>query len=523
MPPSAISASTTTSSSGSSSGEQPGRVGGVAEPTAGRPSSGQPNAARPNAATPSQRGQRRSDAHGSPAPSRGRGPGSGRVTAARHPAPARPATSATVSHGSGRQDLGDLRRERRRARPPRRAVGPSATTSPSASTTVRSATSAASSTSWVASTIACPSAASSRRISTSRALAGVVEAAGRLVEQEQRRARRPARRRARARAAGPRTGRAGAVGVGDAGQQPVEQRRGRCRRAAPASRSAARALVGDRVRVEQVARVLRDQADLADQRPRAAAGAGSAPPTRDRPASGACSPASAPSSVDLPAPLRPISATISPGAQRRGRRRAAPATGPQLHGQPRVGDGDRRRRPPAACRAAGVGRPAARAAVPAAPAGVAHRQRQRRPAGHPAQLHDRRGDRASAPCTSAGSPSTGGRPPPGSSTTRSAYWTTRSSRCSAITTVVPEVVHQPVQRGEHVLGRGRVERGGRLVEHQHPRVGGQHRADRDPLLLAAGERAQRPRRAARPGRAGRASPRPGGASPRAAGPATPSL
>ena len=33
--------------------------------------------------------------------------------------------------------------------------------------------------------------------------------------------------------------------------------------------------------------------------------------------------------------------------------------------------------------------------------------------------------------------------------TRSAYWTTRSSRCSAITTVMPEVVDQSLQRGQH--------------------------------------------------------------------------
>ena len=53
-------------------------------------------------------------------------------------------------------------------------------------------------------------------------------------------------------------------------------------------------------------------------------------------------------------------------------------------------------------------------------------------------------------------------------------------------------MHEPGDRREHLLGRGRVERGGRLVEHEHLRVRGEHRADRDPLLLAAREAAQRP-------------------------------
>ena len=55
----------------------------------------------------------------------------------------------------------------------------------------------------------------------------------------------------------------------------------------------------------------------------------------------------------------------------------------------------------------------------------------------------------------------------------------------------PEVVHEPRDRGEHLLGRGGVERGCRFVEHEHARVRGQHRTDRDALLLAARQRAQR--------------------------------
>jgi hypothetical protein len=55
----------------------------------------------------------------------------------------------------------------------------------------------------------------------------------------------------------------------------------------------------------------------------------------------------------------------------------------------------------------------------------------------------------------------------------------------------PQVVHQPVQRGEHLLGRARVQRRGGLVEHEHGGVRGERRADRHALLLPAGQRGQR--------------------------------
>ena len=51
-------------------------------------------------------------------------------------------------------------------------------------------------------------------------------------------------------------------------------------------------------------------------------------------------------------------------------------------------------------------------------------------------------------------------------------------------------MHEPGQGGQHLLGGGRVERRGRLVEHEQPRVHREHRTDRDPLLLPAGERPQ---------------------------------
>ena len=55
-----------------------------------------------------------------------------------------------------------------------------------------------------------------------------------------------------------------------------------------------------------------------------------------------------------------------------------------------------------------------------------------------------------------------------------------------------EVVNQPGQRAEHLLGGSRVEGGRRLVEHQHTGRRGEHGADRDPLLLTPREGAQRP-------------------------------
>ena len=61
----------------------------------------------------------------------------------------------------------------------------------------------------------------------------------------------------------------------------------------------------------------------------------------------------------------------------------------------------------------------------------------------------------------------------------------------------PEIVDDPQDRSEGILGCRWVERRGRLVEHQHPRVERQHGRESDPLLLPARQRAQRP--AAQPG------------------------
>ena len=55
----------------------------------------------------------------------------------------------------------------------------------------------------------------------------------------------------------------------------------------------------------------------------------------------------------------------------------------------------------------------------------------------------------------------------------------------------PEVVDEPGDGGEHLLGRSGVEGRGGLVEHEDPRVRGEHRPDRHPLLLTPGELEQR--------------------------------
>ena len=53
-----------------------------------------------------------------------------------------------------------------------------------------------------------------------------------------------------------------------------------------------------------------------------------------------------------------------------------------------------------------------------------------------------------------------------------------------------EIMDEAGECVEDFFGRGRIERGGRLVEHEHTRGGGEHRPDGDALLLATGEGAQ---------------------------------
>ncbi len=159
---------------------------------------------------------------------------------------------------------------------------------------------------------------------------------------------------------------------------------------------------------------------------------GVSPPTRTPPAAGVCSPTRLPSRVDLPAPLRPISAVISPGRRTRSTPRSA-RTGPRSTAS---------RSTTATGSPHGAGAVAGRSPSRRVRSGAARRRASRTDSGSGVQPASRprpttggwTGERA---ITSAGSPSTGARPAPGSSSTRSAYCTTRSRRCSAIRTVVP--------------------------------------------------------------------------------------
>ena len=50
-----------------------------------------------------------------------------------------------------------------------------------------------------------------------------------------------------------------------------------------------------------------------------------------------------------------------------------------------------------------------------------------------------------------------------------------------------ELVLQPLEQLQHLLGDQRIERRGRLVADDHVRLGGERAGDADALLLAAGE------------------------------------
>ena len=98
-----------------------------------------------------------------------------------------------------------------------------------------------------------------------------------------------------------------------------------------------------------------------------------------------------------------------------------------------------------------------------------------------------------------------GRPPPGSPAARSG-----PSSCATSSTVPPPATKVAQRAGERRLAGG-VDAGGRLVEDQQLRLGGQGPGDQRALLLAAGERRHRvarPDRRGRPRRA-RRRPRPG--------------
>ena len=247
------------------------------------------------------------------------------------------------------------------------------------------------------------------------------------------------------------------------------------------SSAAAGASCGDRLVDQVVGRVLEQQRD---------------PPGALRRARGwACiSPAAWRSSVDLPAPLRPISATRSPGASVS--ESAAQDRGPVAQLVPDAVQSQRRRRLRRGDRGRAGGSPRSSGSSSRSP-GLAQRRASaldpRAPV--PARARRaaaRRGSRAPAPCgaprrgTPAGVASHTTRPPV-SAITRSAAARQRSSRCSASTIVDVAVLVQPAQQADQLVAGDRVELRGRLVEHDQLRPPGERRAERDALQLAAGQ------------------------------------
>ena len=290
------------------------------------------------------------------------------------------ATSSTVSQRSGWSTLATCGAKAGEATTTS-AVGPSATTSPSASTTTRSAVRATNSTSCVATTT---SSALGGELAEQRGeplLGLVVEAAGRFVEQHH-----PGRGRQlhREHQAEPLAlGEvAGCWSSGEAGHDPLEQAAAGPRRRAGLAVGLV-ALLVDGGEVQQVGRRLRHEG----HRRHAVVGhlgpsTVTDPPCR-RPAGW-----SAHSSDDFPEPLRPMSATTSPAAPSRSTPRSATTSAVADHQAACV----ERRSAPRRRGAGAAGRePASRSRSGAdQAAGVADRQRERVPAGQPAESDDGR-------------------------------------------------------------------------------------------------------------------------------------
>ena len=107
-----------------------------------------------------------------------------------------------------------------------------------------------------------------------------------------------------------------------------------------------------------------------------------------------------------------------------------------------------------------------------------------------AELDDRRARRSSAPNTSAGSPCSSV-PSPRQVHDRIGVLHDALEAVFGHHHRDAEVVHEAGDRREHLFGRGGIEGGGGLVEHEHLRVCGEHGADGDPLQLARGELVER--------------------------------
>ena len=223
-------------------------------------------------------------------------------------------------------------------------------------------------------------------------------------------------------------------------------------------------------------------------------------------------PWSAQSSDDLPEPLRPMRATTSPRRRVRSTSRTATSVAVADH------DPGRGR---TAGPAAGSGRTGGGGPSPAS------RSRRSGACRRASRTDSGSGDQpASRPSSTTGGAmlveaNSRGRqsvltdPSPGRWMTRSAYCTTRSSRCSARTTVTPRSWTSRVTaaRTSSAAVGSRAEVGSSSTRIRGCAVSTD--ADRHPLLLAAGELEQRRGAAGRRARAGRGSPRPACASPAA--------
>ena len=145
--------------------------------------------------------------------------------------------------------------------------------------------------------------------------------------------------------------------------------------------------------------------------------------------------------------------------------------------------------------------------APALPAGVADRQRQRRPARQPAELDDRRRDRGGG--EHRGGRAVGDRAVAGEVDDAVGVLHDPFEPVLGEHDGDAEVVHEPGDRGQHLLGRGRVERRGRLVEHEH-RGDGRSAPSRSRPAAAGRPRARataRRRSSARPSRSSVSSTR----------------
>jgi hypothetical protein len=83
-------------------------------------------------------------------------------------------------------------------------------------------------------------------------------------------------------------------------------------------------------------------------------------------------------------------------------------------------------------------------------------------------------------------------PEPSTTMIESAYCTTRSSRCSEHTIVSPRSPTSLVRAARTSSAACGIERRGGLVQHEHPRLSGQHGAQRNALALPGAQGGDRP-------------------------------